>query len=408
MSKRLKDVTAYEAANMYWKELDVASRDWRRAARKLGLDVSPPETEKRRTERDVPILNHLGRLVRRWEEKGLVRHVVLKEGSEAAERLERVPQLEEELRRLFPLRHTVVCDISHLTDVDDRVREDTIHQRLGEWGGRILNVCLRGDDEVLGTGGGRGPHYTVLACRFRRGVDYPKKVVSLTGRISATDWAHKSNITLDADQVAGHLAGHLNARELVRLRSDIVPGTDRPEIPTHTVTFALTGVGSLAGGHRLLNFEECVELAPIRDELGKLRKLLAKIEGSRTRKGRPVNHWVGDLCNYLFVCEPPTQARRTTRKDIQDLHDLIGLLNTKLLSPKLDQMRDICRRGGVMAVCGGRHKTIPIWHLLRRPEPVISHLITDSTTAEQICALEKAAIDSLPIDSKRPHQSSTE
>jgi DNA-binding transcriptional regulator LsrR (DeoR family) len=71
---------------------------------------------------------------------------------------------------------------------------------------------------------------------------------------------------------------------------------------------------------------------------------------------------------------------------LQQLTELVDKLNDRFLSPTLDQMRDICRRGGVLAVCGGRHKISAIRHLLSIDQPVISHLVTDHSTATALIA----------------------
>jgi len=385
----------YRAAYIFWKQLSVEDRKLKRVARELGI-VLPKSPDKA-----VAILNRLSRQIRRWEKRGFVRHSVLRAKSEAANRPERVPDLEQELRQRFPLRHVVVCDVSRIAESDPYRRDDEVHQSLGKWGGRILNVCLRGDSEVVGTGGGRGPYYSALACQFNDRVDYPRKVISLTGRINAKDWAPEATSYLDADRVAAELAGNLRIREVLQAGSDIAARTKGPAIPCEQVTFALIGVGALAGGHRLLNYKEYQELAPIREELSRLSELIQQIEG-RPKKStdQPVNHWVGDLCNRLFVCEPPG-APRATRKAKHELMELVERLNEKLLSPKLNDIRDICRRGAVMAVCGGRHKAMPIWHLLKQGEPVVSHLIVDKPCCEQILSIENSS-------NARDRQSSTE
>jgi hypothetical protein len=390
-SASLEDITPFQVAHAYWKDLPLAEREWKQVAVKLGLPL------KNNRKADIRVFNKLGRMARRWEEDGLVRHVVLRKGSEAAGRPERSPEIEEELRQRFALRHAVVVETKAIDVADEYERDNEIHKLLGNWGGRILNVCIRGEADVIGTGGGRGPYYTVRDCQFNRHVDYPRKVVSLTGRISAMDWGPQARAFLDADRVAGELANNLAIREVVRLGLDITPPGERNKytIPTGEVTFAICGVGSWAGGHRLLNYEEFRELEPVRKELAQLKELVMRLEAKRKRPGSVPHHWVGDLCNQLFVCNPDDFPGPLSKEDLKiihnDLEPLVQKLNAKFLSPRLEDMRDICRRGGVMAVCGGNHKVDALRHLLRRPEPVISHLVTDSSCAERILALEKAA-----------------
>jgi DNA-binding transcriptional regulator LsrR (DeoR family) len=378
----------YSVAFTYWKQLPVADRKWEKVAELLGLPVKGGDAKK-------ILLNQLGRIVRRWEEQGYVRHQVLSPDLEIAHLAERVPSLEQALRDRFALRYAAVCNTSSIEEADERRHDDRIHQELGKWAGRILNVSLRGDGDVVGTGGGRGPYYAADNCRFKTRVAYPKRVVSLTGWINPTDHAVGSTTRFDADLVAGHLANRLHINELSRLEAGIVrDDKDRPRtIPIPDVTFALAGVGSLAGGHRLLNYQGVPELEGIRAELADLNALIAKIEGRASRDlAAPVHHWVGDLCNCLFVCVPPYPKRRQNQLQ-KDLDQLVRQINEKLLSPTLEQMGEICRRGAVMAVCGGRHKIIPIWHLLKSDKPVISHLITDKLCAESILAIESQTPD---------------
>ena len=394
MKNRLPLPDSYAVAFTYWKRLPVADRKWEKVAELLGLPVKGGDAKK-------ILLNQLGRIVRRWEEQGYVRHQVLSPDLEIANLSERIPILEQALRDKFSLRYAAVCDTSRIEEADDRRHDDCVHQELGKWAGRILNVSLRGEGDIVGTGGGRGPYYAVDHCRFKTRVAYPKRVVSLTGWINPTDHAVGSTTRFDADMVAGHLANKLHINELSRLEAGIVRDyKDKPRtIPIQDVTFALAGVGSLAGGHRLLNYEGVAELEGIRTELAELNSLIAQIEDRASRdRAAPVYHWVGDLCNYLFVCAPPNPKRR--QKELRkDLDQLVGQINKKLLSPSLDEMGDICHRGAVMAVCGGRHKVIPIWHLLNRDKPVISHLITDKLCAESILALSSHSAEMLgPAD----------
>jgi hypothetical protein len=329
--------------------------------------------------------------------EGLVRHIVLREGAESAGRADRAYDLEESLRRSFPLRHVVVVDTEigsgEASQGRDDEADDDAHLRLGRWGGRIANVCLRGDGDVIGTGGGRGPLYTVRNLQNNR-ADYPGVVVSLTGKISATAW--RGAPFLDADVVAREFASVLPVKECRLIDKDIILPAGQPNpIDTSSINFAIIGVGALGGGHRLVRFKEPRELEPVNSELRRLNataKSLDKKISVVNELGAELefhHHWVGDICNRLFVCDASYLHLTTAeKKKLEELKELVAKLNNRFLSPKFEQIRDICRKGGVLAVCGGKHKVSPLLHLLRRVPPVISHLITDKWSAERIVGLE--------------------
>jgi DNA-binding transcriptional regulator LsrR (DeoR family) len=372
----------YTVAYTYWMLLKPRERRLQNVADLLGIQVPRERKEA------IRILNRLGRALRRYEEQELVRHRVLSKDSEAAGRADRIPELEEELRHCFALRHAVVVDASVGVADDDFELDDLVHRRLGAWGGRILNVCLRGADDVIGVGGGRGPYYTVASCQFNRMVDYPDRIISLTGQINATDWRPRTSAFLDADRVAGDLANILSIPTPVRkLGHGIVKAAGISPLSTDKVTFALTGVGALAGGHRLLNFDQYRELDAVRPELEQLAALARNLDDPNCD---PPYFCVGDLCNRLFVCEPH-HSPHGRAQEYAKLSQLVESLGERFVCPTFAQMRDICARGGVLAVCGGRYKVTALRHLLRQERPLISHLITDRVCAEKILKLEGAA-----------------
>ena len=99
---------------------------------------------------------------------------------------------------------------------------------------------------------------------------------------------------------------------------------------------------------------------------------------------------MGDVCNQLFLCEhsdyPPRVSKRIKKNPdlVKELKELIQKLNDRFLSPKIESMQDICRRGIVLAVCGGRHKVAAIKHILKQRPAVITHLVTDKWSAGEI------------------------
>jgi len=399
MAERYED--PYEVAKTYWKDLKPEEREWQNVAERLGLALPKHPKGEAQKRKKVVALNKLGRLARRWEERRLVRHTVLKEHSHAAARAERAPDLEEALLHRFRLRHAVVVDTSPINySPDDKgydpKHDDEDHRALGVWGGRILNVCLRGKGDVIGTGGGRGAFYTVRSCIHNK-ADYPKQVVSLTGNINASDWSPDSDANLDADKVAGLLTISLEIDEpVLRVGCGIVKSETEASISTHRITFAVTGIGALAGGHRLLHFERSLELAEVRDKLQELRERVQRLENKFKRRygdnslADVPHHWVGDLCNQLFLCYPLEFERSSPqiKEEAEKLKTLVNDLNKRFRTPDFEQIHKICENGGVLAVCGGRHKVYATHWLLTRDRPHISHLITNKWTAEKILQLD--------------------
>jgi DNA-binding transcriptional regulator LsrR (DeoR family) len=130
--------------------------------------------------------NKLGRLVNDWEERGLIRHEVLRE---KAEFLPRNPRLEDQMRYRFGLRQAVVVDISSLEMPESPPQQDAgpwarydddIHERLGAWAGRLITSCIRSADTIA-TGGGRGPHFAVAQSNFSTAHRYSGDIYPLTG-----------------------------------------------------------------------------------------------------------------------------------------------------------------------------------------------------------------------------------
>ena len=124
------------------------------------------------------------------------------------------------MRRHFGLRDAIVVDIDRIprpaaTPRSNRDEwnnyDDKIHQYLGYWAGRALVTLIRNGD-IVGTGGGRGPHYTADKCIVpETTICYPKRIVSLTGAMSTRVWGRHEHVAreLDADNVAISLKGGL-------------------------------------------------------------------------------------------------------------------------------------------------------------------------------------------------------
>ena len=340
--------------------------------------------------------NRLARLVRDLEERGLIRHEVLREN---AEFLPRNPRLEDELRYKFDLRQAVVMDISSLglpkspphEHLDHWARyDDEIHDRLGAWGGRLLTSCIRSGDTIA-TGGGRGPHFTVAKSNISTGQRYSGNILPLTGQITARAWNHStagshSQMHLDADHVASQLYSKLGTRGRLGLLHR--PITELRHAPrTEQVDVAIFGIGALGGGHRFKHFQNLEDVRSVHGLLQDINTLAEGIERKAVRQGVPFYHPVGDVCNYYFLVEGEDGER--LGKDWQALEGKIRQLNKAFKSATPESLGRIAREGMVLAVAGGPHKAFTIRHVLRnsREGTWITHLVTDQTTAQWI--LEK-------------------
>jgi DNA-binding transcriptional regulator LsrR (DeoR family) len=382
----VSDLTPFDVARAYWS-LPPATRQWAEVARRLGRDPA-----------DKILQNRLGRLARQWEEQGLVRHIVLSEPS-PLDYLPRVPELENQLRQRFPLRDAVVVDVSVLRpgpdapmDRAEHDRHDNqVHEALGAWAARVFMSLMRPGD-VLGVGGGRGPYYAVRNCRFRGGLDHPQVVVSLSGQMSANVWGEVARLevaSMDADQVASRLGGEVGAKDVIRVNAPIASARPRgrkgARIRIASVTLALIGIGALAGGHRLRHYEQSQELESVRSLLKSLCQRAQALDADWGEEDGVQRHWVADLCNHLFLTTSGSADwKKVGKADRTEMERAVRELNSRFLSPEPADFVEVCRRGGVVAVAGGRHKVTAVSHVLRQSPPWVSHLVTDNYIAHQV------------------------
>lgn len=408
---QLDDVTPYQVARVYWL-LPPKERNFGEVAKRLGLKP------------DKAVQNHLSRLARQWEDEGKVQHVVLQEPPDEVY-FPLVPTLEDQVRRRYGIREVVVVDTSRLgpPDCDPNTDvaawneyDDTLHKALGAWGARVLTSLVRPDD-IVGVGSGRGPFYTAEECKIPPvyttpestipSKDYsPKEVVSLTGKLSAHYWGTGAGRldrvrSLDADFVAGSLVTGLGVDHPPTClnRSIVVNRSERNELARHRkklsqVTIALIGIGALAAGHRLKHHQASDDLDRVKDDLIALNKFAEiidahalKVAEGQVRKRGPFPHWVGDVCNSLFVVDGPLGLHALSSNQRADLQALVEKLNARFVNTRPEDLEAICRRGAVVAVAGGGHKASAIAHVVRQKKPWITHLITDDITARYLSRL---------------------
>jgi DNA-binding transcriptional regulator LsrR (DeoR family) len=371
-------VSAYEVAKGYWSLK--LPRDFKQLLSALDIPCHDGRTK--------PVTNALGEIVRDWEAKGLVHHHVFPNPSESFYLL-RHSEMEDTLRREFRLRAAVVVDISPVPKPKQLAKQssdewntydDLVHKNLGKWSGRLLASALRPSD-VIGIGGGRGPHYTAEFCRVPlgdRAMRYTGPIVSLTGQISTHSWdADKAAAYFDADLVAAQLRSKISSKgKLVTLDCPIV-ARKRPN--PSKVTVAIVGIGALGGGHRLKNFEGVPDLEPVKSLLKQINDSCELVERGNSA---PFVHPVGDVCNHYFLVDSTRAYMKASA--MRSLNNLLTKLNNSFVNVHPDQLAAVCERGICLGVAGGPHKWAAIEHLLHKNKEcqTLTHLITDHETAE--------------------------
>jgi DNA-binding transcriptional regulator LsrR (DeoR family) len=378
----------FEVSQHYWS-LPFEQRRYRRVAELLSPKLSGAELTK--------LESQVGKLVRQWDHDKKVLHLVLPEPSNV-HYLPMLPDLEDQLRRRFGLRDVVVVDTTRLelpaADVRDDAKawhqhNDRVHQHLGIWAGRIATTLIRPGD-VVGAAGGRAMYYTAANCNIPpSSAYYPKRVVSLTADITAHMW-QKDHVgmgvlpaSLDADYIASLLKSALSTKTAPRFLNCPITA-QRKQFNVSDVTIALIGIGALAGEHRMLRFEGFSELDAVQSDLAELRNLVTKHDPPLEGKG-PFHHWVGDVCNFLFVVDQSPGSECRLPKDVADkLTRVVDRLNKRFVNTKPPMLVDICRKGVVLAVAGGRHKVQAIAHVVKQNPPWITHLVTDDHVAQHL------------------------
>ncbi len=344
----------------------------------------------------------VGRAIREWEKRGNIRHFVKQSPKDDSYPL-LLPELEDKLRLKYHLRDVAVVDVTAvdppkgLPGASDWMRrDDEVHRLLGKWGGRILASLLRSND-VLGVGGGRGPYYTVDSCRLPIGSSCkPKTIVSLSGAFGAQNW-HAPESNQDPDLIATTLQARVQPESGAILMGCpiIAPPEKKLEAikralqEQNPISLALVGIGSLSrlGGHRLRRRpKEVAAVVPILDSID---SILKKVDRS-DKNTPPFPHTVGDVGNWFFVLPDEFRvsadaADRLSDSDCKDLIKQVDALNRSFVTVNPEaEFPPICKHGAVLAVAGGYHKLDVIYYVLCRDPQWISHLVTDSWTAEKL------------------------
>jgi len=400
MKKIELDITAYQVAKEYWG-LPPNERTFGRVCELLNIQSGD-------TSQKIRNQNYLSQLTRAHEIAGLVKHKVLPArapgfADHATEYAPLLPELEDRLRRRFGLRDVIVVDTSDFRPVHGDwlfKHDDLLHEHLGRWAGRILASTVRPDD-VVATGGGRGPYYCAHFCAIPPHSTYPKKVVSLTGSISAGMWRGASDITddnatrdVDADRIASLLHSKLGTKQTPEyLNCTIVDGKEGSNAKhdgpnSKDVNVAVVGIGALGGGHRLKQEDILDDLKQVKNLVKDLNREVTAVEKHFQDKDpkEPYFHCIGDVCNSYFVLEEVKNAP-DGEHIYKRLTDRVAEINSHFVNTQPEELNRICRKGVVMAVAGGPHKTGAIAHVLRQNEkgsPWITHLVTSDEVAKSI------------------------
>ena len=386
---------AEDLAETFYNVLEPGSRKYMAVAKKLGIQV-PHDANGRRA-----LENRIGRKIRRLEELGRVRHIILP--SDARNSYPPLlPELEDHIREIYGLRDVVVVDVTRVEKnetLSDFDRDDQIHQLLGMWGARVLVSQIRPDD-VVGIGSGRGVACSAEHCQSHT-VHKPRAVVSLTGSFPIMGpWASDSDeVNLNSDAIIGSLSSKLGSAvpfpvgARIQRRKHDEDALRRLEKNQDDATLALIGIGALGGGHRLIKYPPdklAAELEEAREAIVSLRRVVANADTKELPLG---GHWIGDISNYLFMVEGGDSGNDMSC----DLQQAVAQINEQFLSTPPEVFQRICERNGaVIAVAGGAHKTSAIRHVIaaqRRGErgdkkPWITHLITDSSVARKLLEMD--------------------
>ena len=347
---------------------------------------------------DKYFADRLGDIIRINENDGCVHHAVLKQKSDF---LPRNPRLEEMLRHNFKLRQAVVVDISSLgppvhTPAADpgmwATYDDNIHSHLGRWAARVLVSNLRPGD-VVATGGGRGPNETAKKVDVSGHMNFIGDIVPLTGRIGAGFWYQekapdKKPKSLDADDVAYKIHGKIRTSGRVRW-TDGANITELKQPPaTGDVNVAIVGIGALGGGHRVHQHEQFDELRTVSPLLKEINRLATRLEKKCAPSDQAFFHPVGDVCNFYFPV--PGENGASQAPEWGQLADKLRELNAAFKSIPLADLEAVARKGVVLAVAGGPHKSFAIQKVLRQniTSPQLTHLITDHVSARWILQRE--------------------
>lgn len=320
--------------------------------------------------------------------------------------------LERELSDRWNLKGAIVVEIEQ--GYDD---SDSIHRHLGIHLAKAIR-SIPGyfrDDDVIAIGSGRATyHFVVALSRGRKKIDADSiRIMSLTGTVYPEAPIVRPSVTLDADLAAAHMAACFSGPVTLRTIGHPIAHYDVPSVRKNTWLFdinhsdgdfspddfddsrtkdnlfdehkpnhAFIGVGVLSGRHRLYREvtvgEKTPMLDPIREDLRNV------IEKSKEIQHDHEDYYpVADICNRLFLVDPPPSLSVNDKKILDEIRQLINKVNKNMLTVTKMQLK---KARYVNMIAGGERKVPALRTLLRRGLIASGTLCTDAKTAEVLIA----------------------
>jgi DNA-binding transcriptional regulator LsrR (DeoR family) len=317
-------------------------------------------------------------------------------------------ELGDRLRKKFGLRDVLVVNTKFVRSKYKRVtdshdEDDEVHRYLANWAARLLSTIIRKGD-VLGMGSGRALNAIGPAVSKLSGFQGCRVICALTGVMKVGLWGHAGHMnTVDANDNARGIYEALPTElrpQINLVEADITDVGSRSLLEQYQneTTVAIVGIGALGGRHQLRRVaresdSDCPrELLTVFPDLESLAKLADEIEEApkaSSENGYVHEHIVSDICNHLVLNE--WLAKSKSADDVSALRRLIISINDKFLNTSPEMLSQMCERGAVVAVAGGRHKAAAVFDVLKQfgpggslKHPAVSHLIVDDLVAWQL------------------------
>ena len=274
--------------------------------------------------------------------------------SEMYANINKLPKLEEALRKHFRLRKCSVFDI-----VGD---SDLVHKTLGIIASSDITEDLKHNLKYIKTislGSGRAVFYAVQGIsksrkEFNDIKNEDLKLVSLLGWHRVSDYTNQINSLMDADLNVNYLAGAFSTKPLFEMvYHPICVEENRIEGVLENLFFpkatkfdiCVLGVGVLSEGHNFfkrIKEEKVDEFYPIFAHLKILVDFCKDIE-NEAKAMRKEYVPIGDICNRLFFVPPPTSLSKKIKDKIGkkqvEIEQCIENVNKLLVAVTEEQLK---------------------------------------------------------------------
>ena len=319
---------------------------------------------------------------------------------------ERRPDLENELRRLFPkLQQVIVVGTPANRKAwegrpDRNPLEDPLYQALGgSMAAEIANGFLIRNTMRVGVGSGRAVYQMVKSLERYKPLRFADLTLwSLTGTVWSFALEKSKAFWLDSDLNVALLWGCFSV-DNTPVQHYIgypltYPGRGDTWMGKHDLdrflpSVALVGVGTLYPGHRFwveddangeVKQEGPIEpiLAPILDDLKELRRRIQPFVKS-VATGEEDDYYspVSDTSNHLFFVTPPKDAE-FPREHAERIQQQVALVNSKLLALDDEQFSRI---ETLALIAGSKSKACAINELLIHDRYNVQSLAVDEEAA---------------------------